>query len=149
MALETIRIWTEIIVALSGLLIGGIIIYASLKGRILEKKSELGNKADDRLITILQTTVNNLEKKVVDLTNQQQQNTLEIAKLRGENVLLREVLQGRDSFSQEYQKAGMEAIKRTEEILTISKDTNKNVEKLYQAIKRHLKYLQEKEVRET
>ncbi len=117
----------------------------------LSKRREESEKVSNRLVDYLQTTVNSLDTEMKSLKTQQQENILKLTKVTSENELLTKLVQGRDETTQQFQREGFEAIKRSEEILATVKTTNElvkvanaNIEKLYRAIEKHLEHLQKK-----
>ena len=137
---DILKYWSEILLLFGG----GLVIFISLKGKMLKEKIDASDKADDRLILILQTTVEKLEKEVSVLKAQQSQNTITLAKLGNENSFLKEILQGRDKDTQEFHRKGFVAISHTDEILALTRTTNKNVESLLRAIEKHLSIMETK-----
>lgn len=117
----------------------------------LSKKREESEKVSNRLVDYLQTTVQSLDTEVKSLKTQQQENIVKLTKVTSENELLTKLVQGRDETTQQFQKQGFEAIRRSEEILALVKTTNElvklanaNIEKLYRAIEKHLDQIQKK-----
>lgn len=130
---------------------GGLVLWIALKGKVLKEKNELGNKADDRLITILQTTVANLEKEVEALRRVVEETSKKLIEVQAENNVLREVFQGRDQNTIEFQKRGFEAIAKTDEVLRLARETNtlsqsteKHLVKLLTLIEKHMKVIEKK-----
>lgn len=92
-----------------------------------DKKKKTANETDDRLIVLLQTTVNELEKKVNKQTNDIIQLSKKLDSLEKENETLVKVLQGRDTQTQEFYKQAFHAMK-------ISEETNELMKKLISLI---------------
>jgi len=99
--------------------------------------------ADDRLINLLKGTVDELEKKV----NQQTENidvlTRKMDELEHENELLIEVLQGRDKSTLEFQKQMLETMRVTMETNGLAKDTSTKIGELMGLMTSHLKIVEE------
>lgn len=96
---------------------------------------------DDRLIKLLQTTVEELEKKVNKQAQDIEELSTEVQKLREDNKRYIEIFQGRDKETQEFYKAGYKAIEtltNTHDIITTVaesiKNTNSAMEKLIELI---------------
>lgn len=124
-----------IISVISLFLVSGILLFSKTRKGV----SEASNKADDRLIGLLQGQVNALEKKVTEQAALIQENSLRLEVLMSENKTLKEIFQGRDEATQKFQKLGFETMNEVVPLLVkTTNETNKNVEKLYKAIEKHL-----------
>lgn len=110
---------------------------------------------DDRLIKILQTTVEELEKKVNlqtqehteeigVLTNKIELLGKEMVGLKRENETLIAVLQGRDAGTLEFQKAVLAAVGTASQTHELCRSTNENVTRLCTLIERHLDIMETK-----
>lgn len=78
------------------------------------------DNADDRLIDILKTTVEELEKKVDKQRTDIDELTTEVEELRRDNKRYIEILQGRDEATKEFYKQALESMqvsKATHEIV--------------------------------
>lgn len=126
------------VAAISTILVGAFAIYAAFDKLKKERRKE-ADTIDDRLITLLKSTVDALERRVKDLEESQRQATIEMAKLRTENEVMTKLLQGRDSATIDYQKKGVEAIEMIKGTLAISQTTAKHVEDLYKLLESHFK----------
>jgi len=134
-----------IIVTIGGILavasVGGLYVAGLIKG----KKDE----ADDRLINILQETVNALEEKV----NKQKEDhdtevgklnekidklTTKVSELEKENETLIEVLQGRDKSTLEFQKQMLDAMRVGMETNGLAKDTATKLQHLIDLMGQHI-----------
>lgn len=129
------------ITAITIVVLGGFSAITLLKGALKDQK-DTGDKADDRLINLLQATVSNLEKEVNTLKSNQAENIVQIEKLKTSNQVMTDILQGRDIQTQEFQKKGFVAMKVIDELATQINLTNKNVERLYSVIEQHLNILE-------
>ena len=115
--------------------IGGFLIFSKTRKGITEASA----KADDRLIGLLQGQVNALEKKVAEQSALIQENRMKLEALISENKTLKEIFQGRDEATQKFQKMGFEVMQvAIPQLINMTTETNKNVEKLYKAIEKHL-----------
>ena len=101
--------------------------------------------ADKELITTLQEQVKTLKEKAEGAETRSLNTQMDFEKLKTENQTLREILQGRDATTLEFQKAGMDAIKRAEasyalieKTFTLVSSHTASIEKLYKAIEKHL-----------
>lgn len=115
------------------------------------KKKEEETKGEDRLIDILQKTVTELDKKVTKQDTDIKELTEEVRKVKDENKLLREVLQGRDADSKEFYKQAFESIKLAREthdvVTTLAKNmevSNSNTTKLIELLGKHLEVIDHK-----
>lgn len=109
------------------------------------KKKDQENKGEDRLITLLQTTVQELEKKVNKQTTDIEALTKKVGDLERDNGLLVKVLQGRDDQTQAFYKQAFEAMKvaqQTHDVVTTlaesMKITNDNTTKLIELLSKHV-----------
>lgn len=114
----------------------------------LFKKGKDGE--DDRLIKILQETVETLEKKVDKqkvehdetvggLTKKIDSLTEKVDQLERENKTLTEVLQGRDKKTQEFYEKAFKSIEIGEKTYNLVKTMNTNHESLMKLLIEHLK----------
>lgn len=115
-----------------------------------QKKRETEDKGEDRLITILQTTVTELEKKVNKQTNDIEKLTKKVDELERENTMLIRVLQGRDEQTQEFYKqaaTSMRIANETHELVKslheTKKDTNENIKRLIELMSKHVDVIAE------
>lgn len=123
-----------------GLIIAGIVggvlyitdIFAKRKRGLKDEES----KDEDRLRSILQSTVDELEKKVNQQDSDIKYLTAEVGKLRQENKTLIEILQGRDKQTQQFYEEGFKAMKNASEILSIAKDIQTTVRDKNESINR-------------
>lgn len=135
-----------IIITIGGILsvavFGGLYVVGLWKGK---KDNE-----DDRLIKILEGTVNALEQKVdsqkrehddilTKLTKEIKDLTVKVTDLENENETLVKVLQGRDEKTQEFYKKAFEAIEVGGKTYTLVETMNKNHTELMKMLVEHLK----------
>lgn len=109
------------------------------------------DKEDDRLINILQGTVDELEKKVNKQALDIEKLTREVHELRFENQKYIEIFQGRDAKMQEYFTKGLEAMEvvgKTHEIVSSIADgintSNKNMSEFMKLMGRHMDIISSK-----
>ena len=95
--------------------------------------------ADDRLIKILQGTVEELEKKVEALETEQEHLTKQVTKLQTTNDTLTKVLQGRDEATVLFQNEARQAIILGRETNEIARATNQAVKELADVLSKHYK----------
>lgn len=135
-----------IIVAIAGIVggavVGGLYVVSVIKGK--------KDNADDRLINILKTTVDELEDKVDKQAKDIEELTNEVKKLRTDNETYLEILRGRDEQTQMFYKEGFKAMKEASEILLIVKDVqttihdkNESVNKLIETVNNNAKVVLE------
>lgn len=117
----------------------GIFAVAAIFGKGFRQVKDESDRADDRLINLLRSTVDTLDRKVKVLEEEQSKTRLELTRLRTENETMSKILQGRDTSTVEYQKASYESMKLLAETYKVSQETNANVEKLYRLLDEHFK----------
>ncbi|KKP44970.1 hypothetical protein A2366_02470 [Candidatus Woesebacteria bacterium RIFOXYB1_FULL_33_9] len=123
----------------------GIFALISLLDKSLNNRRKMISDADKELITTLQEQVKTLKEKAEGAETRSLNTQMDFEKLKTENQTLREILQGRDATTLEFQKAGMDAIKRAEasyalieKTFTLVSSHTASIEKLYKAIEKHL-----------
>jgi len=101
-------------------IMGGIYIFSKVR----KAKEDETNKAEDRLVTLLKTTVdlqgNEIEDLKIDLLATQRN----VARIQDENMLMKNILQGRDT--------------KTNEMYEMTKSNTKNLENLYTLLEKHM-----------
>src|SRR5690606_36263906 len=119
---------------------GGVALYGLWDKSARERRKDV-NEEEDRLITLLQETVKELEKKVDKQGEEIATLTKKVTDLEHENDILVKVLQGRDEQTKEFYKQAYESMKITNETYKIvSKlaegfaQSNANIEKLISII---------------
>lgn len=130
-------------IAVIGMVIVGLVSIYGLLDRENRKRQNDNDAADDRLIKLLQGTVDSLEKQVNELTTQVGELGNKVTKLQAENGMLRSILQGRDENTKAEKKAYQEAIVIVEENNTFVKQNAKNIEKTNKNIERIAKLMEE------
>lgn len=106
-----------------------------------DKKRISKDAADDRLNSILEKTVKELETKVNKLVDREKELTKEVGELRKDNERLVRILQGRDEQTQDFYKQAFEAIKMSKEthllvesLVKNTVNTNDNIKKLIELL---------------
>lgn len=94
--------------------------------------------ADDRLITILKETVDELEKKVNKQSTDIESLTKKVDELEKENQTLIEVLQGRDKNTLEFQRQMLEAVRIGMETNGLAKETATKLGSLIDIMEKHI-----------
>lgn len=94
--------------------------------------------ADDRLIKILQTTVEEMEKKVDSQGEEIEELTLKVAALTTTNETLTRILQGRDENTQRFQAEVLAAVKIGGDTNEIAKRNEVSLGKLTDLISAHI-----------
>jgi len=128
--------------SLIGLVTLGLFAIVGVVDRVRRERDSDANKTDDRLISLLKSSVEALERKVADLETLQQQNQVKLEELETRNKILEQVFQGKDAQTQEFYRRGFQEMDKTEQLIMITSKTNENVEKLYKAIEKHLATLE-------
>ncbi len=116
------------------------------KGR--RERNKENNLVDDRVISLLKEQISQLEKKSVEQGKNLETMQTELTKLGAENKLLKDLVQGRDPQTVDFQERGLVAIARVEEITAIAHENQKailkvqqNIERLYKLIEKQLKIM--------
>lgn len=104
------------IAAITGVIIYGIFAVIGYFDKNRKDREAEADKADERVIFLLKEQVAALEKKVSEQAELIRQNSLRLEGLMAENKTLREVLQGRDKTTTNYQAQGLATMKKIEHI---------------------------------
>lgn len=130
------------IAAVIGFIVTGIFAIATIFDKVRNQRIKQVDEADDRLVTILQKTVGELEKKVTSLEEAHRINQDKIVGLTAKNELLEKLFQGRDPETKEFQKAGFAAIKKAELMWEAQTKMNTNIERLATSIEKVVSHLE-------
>lgn len=145
--METVQVPTGVVglASMISVIVLGIFALINLIDKGLSSRRKQISDADKELITTLQEQVKTLKEKAEAAETRSLNTQMDFEKLKSENLTLREILQGRDQASLEFQKAGMEAIRRAdtsyqliEKTFTLVSGHTASIEKLYKAIEKHL-----------
>lgn len=137
--MQNLQIWQAVsILAWLGLAVGAYFYLKKAKNDGTEEAQGQSNKT-------LRDLVEDQNKKLVWQTNKIEELEEHIKGIKKrldsyetENNTLREILQGRDKATQEYQAEARATFKKADQIFEIVATTHKDVERLYKAIERHL-----------
>lgn len=130
--------------AASGIVIaGGVAAYGQID-KIWRERKKIDGDADDRLISILKQTVEELEVKINTQAQKIENLTHEIDKMKEENKTLVSVLQGRDGQTIKFQEQVLSAVTKGLETHEIVRSTNSNVERLCSLMEQHMKAIEAK-----
>lgn len=149
--METIQVPNSIMgwASMISVVVVGIFALINLMDRSLGNRRKLINEADNELITTLQEQIKVFKEKAESAESIARTTQLDFEKLKAENLTLREILQGRDQATMEFQKAGMAAIQRSEQTTQLIEKTftlvskqSESIEKLYKAIEKHLSMME-------
>ena len=127
--------WLEMI----AIVVVGIFAIITLIDRESNRRKLEIDKQEDRVITLLKEEVQTMKGKYDDLQQRFQDQELKFKELMTENTTLREIVQGRDASTLEYQKAGLASMKNGEIVLQEVQKSNKNMERIASLIERHMK----------
>ena len=123
----------------------GIFSLLSLIDKTRRDRSKLASDETKDLIDILQEKITALEGRVTTAENNAAIAKDEAIKVKAENGTLRDILQGRDNATVEFQKSAMDAIKVSYDTNRIGLENskkldsaNQNIERLAKAIETHL-----------
>jgi len=118
--------------------------------RSRERKKEVDG-SEDRLIDILNKTVNELQKKVDKQSGDIENLIQEVGELKRDNEKYIDIFKGRDESTKEFYKQGFESMKLAREthdaVSTMVKNmeiTNQNASKLIELLGKHLEVLDHK-----
>lgn len=148
--MELIQQIGSIIIVITLAIGGGLAVYG-IWDKVRRDRQKDTDGSEDRLIDLLQKTVNELEKKVNQQTADIKVITTKMQHLEKENETLVRVLQGRDDATQQFYRQMLESIKVTQSthdtVTTLAKsvqDTVTNMTKLIELLSRHLEVLDHK-----
>lgn len=144
-------------ITLTGLFVVGLVAMYGVFDKKMKSKIVEEDGLDDRIRALYKEESDAQSKKISILTSKLEGLEKDIEKMLNENRLFKDIFQGRDSQTIEFQKQGFEAMKTTGDmkILMIEQKqvslenkreimmVNKNVERLALAIEKHLKVIQE------
>ena len=122
--------WTGIF----GLAIIGLFAIIGFFKKKKDEKTDETNKADDRLVGLLQGTVDQLEKRLESQTASLTSSLNRITAIETENTVYKELFQGRDIQMQKFMKDGFETMALVPDMIEMMKRTNENVEQLYKIL---------------
>lgn len=105
----------------AGIVILGIVGILGLFDQAARKRRKEGDETEDRVISLLKEEVAKLRERIEEAENWKREAELRVERVITENKTLREILQGKDKTSVEYQKEGREAIKKVAAILEVTK----------------------------
>lgn len=139
---QNIPIIVGLIIAL---VVGLIAIYGLFDKKVKDKLGE-ENTLEDRIRNLYKEESDAQTKKITDLTEKVNSLEKEMTRVSDENKVFKDVFQGRDSQTLEFQRQGFDAIKKANELHAmlveqkeIALQTNKNIERLATAIEKYLK----------
>lgn len=121
--------------ALIAIIVAGGFVLVNAFGKGFKEKRDTADKVDDRLINLLKGTVDELERKVKALEDQQAVNVTEIQGLKGENDVMKKILQGRD-------QASIDAAKDVKDTLIVVTQTQRNFDRLTKIMEDHLQFIE-------
>lgn len=116
----------------------GVFALIGIFDKVRKQREEDANKVDDRLIKLLKDQIEALERRVTALDKELLETKTSLQTMQIENKTLRDVLQGRDGALQDYMKTGLSAMAEIHEVLKLTRENGKNIERLYKAIEKHL-----------
>lgn len=130
--------------AVTTIIFGAVAVYGLWDKKSKERKKELDGE-EDRLISILQNTVKELEKKVNQQDADIKSLTLKVDALSIENHTLTKVLQGRDEETQKFYKEAYTAMRTVDEsynklksLEEVVKEKNHNISELINLVGRQV-----------
>lgn len=139
-----------------GIILGGAVIgflyLFGVFGQAKSKDIKSAKDAADFVIEALKEKIAILEQKIIDTGTSLVETNKRLDTLQVENTSLKEVLQGRDKTTQEYQAEARKTFAVADQVfkgvtesnLKIDK-VNKNVERLATAIEKHLTYMEKQQ----
>lgn len=112
----------DLILKIGGIILGFFALavagFFAVIGWLDKKKKDrrkLEDVTEDRVISLLQTEVGELSKKVVTLEKREKELTTELHTVKGQNDQLIKIMQGRDDNTIMFQKKTLDAIAMSEE----------------------------------
>jgi glutamine synthetase type III len=134
---------------------GLVAVYGIFDKKMKNRIKEAGD-LDEKVRTLYREESDAQAKKISELTSKMAELEKSMEKIISENKIMKEIFQGRDGQTLEFQKQGFEAIKTAAEIKSMvleqrtislqNKDgilnVNKNVERLAKAIEKHLQSIE-------
>lgn len=114
----------------------GIFAILGIFDRTARQRRKDGDEVEDRVITLLKEEVAALTKKVEEGVAWRRDAEIRMERVITENKTLRDILQGKDNSTKEYQKMGIEAMKRGERVEREMQAMNKNIERLAVSIEK-------------
>lgn len=141
-----------VIITIIGLFAVGFVgIYGIFNQKFKDKRTE-EDTLEERIRALYQEENKAQNAKIQDLLSKVELFEKQIATLISENKVLKDIFQGKDQQSVEFQKQGFMAIKKAETMYKMIaennkeiKQTNKNIERLAVAIEKHLDIRETKE----
>lgn len=129
-------------VALIVLVLVGIAAGFNIFDRTMRLRRKEADLVDNRLITNLQTEVEFLRNKAEEQGKELRDMKAKQAAIEAENVLLKDILQGRDKDTMEYQKKSLEAASTGLETHKIVVAMNSNMQNFARLMEEHLKRIE-------
>lgn len=145
--------WQLVALILGSIIAGILALWGVFDQRTKQRRKEIDDQ-EDRLISLYKGEIDQLKKNQADqdqrineMSQKYEEDTKEliakIARVNGENEIMKALLEGRDKTSLEFQRQGFAAIKRSERMEKVMnggfRSINENIERLAQAIEKHLK----------
>lgn len=115
----------------------GVFTLVMLFDRALRGRRREADDLDKDIIGKLQTKVGLQEDRIKDLENDHKSNLEKLGKLTGENSIMRELLQGRDKQTVEFQRASLESMKQTGQIYGMMTSLNDSFLTLSKSLEKH------------
>jgi gas vesicle protein len=146
---------TQFLLVLGGFVTAGsTVFFYWTKSAKVNRQEE--NVSEERIRELLKEENSLLNKKIDDLTETTKLQSVQIEalkktqeELQSQNELLTRIFQGRDEDAVDYRKSGRDAMKRIQELEPLIRETNgnckdvlKSIAKLYEAIEKHLKVIE-------
>lgn len=124
--------------------IGIVFVAVNTYDKLFSRRAKMLNSADDRLVALLKATVDEQEKRILQLESDHKENTKLIARLEGERDSMRLILQGRDGDSIKMRDQIASMAQQTEQMITIVRSTlevatqnSDHMDKLYTLLEGH------------
>ena len=115
----------------------GVFSLIALLDRGMKQKRTDADALDKELINSLKTKAELQEERIKELETDHKASTALINQLKGENQMMKELLQGRDKATLDYQKTGLEAMAKIDKIFEVAITNSKNIETLTKTLTDH------------
>lgn len=136
--------WPTIALIFGSIILGFVALYGLFDKQLKDRNKEKDG-LEDRIRSLYKEESAAQEEKITNLTQKVDELQKKLEKISIENRIMKDLIQGKDQMTQEFQKQGFEAIKQSATILAqvqkngeYMKSCNENIVRLATAIEKHL-----------